>query len=88
MDDLRISRYCLFVGDAHQIADNYIWQARVQSNMSTLQWRAHAPKKPAGSDGDAILGLIGLVSIDGSTLSPDAGLQVDKSHNYVLVILS
>jgi hypothetical protein len=86
MDDLRASRYCLWMGNPHQIAENCTWQAAGRSNTSTLRWKSDAPSKPVGSEGDAIIGFIGMVSTDGSTLSPDAGWQVSIPYYWHIVM--
>ncbi|KAG8727969.1 hypothetical protein FRC10_005439, partial [Ceratobasidium sp. 414] len=41
----------------------------------TLQWKRNAPNKLVHSEGDAIIGFLGMVSTDGLTLALDAGWQ-------------
>ncbi|KAG8692355.1 hypothetical protein FRC08_009834 [Ceratobasidium sp. 394] len=84
MDNLRASRYALWIGDANKIFQNCKWITSQRSNMSTLQWKSDAPDKPIGTDGEAMIGLLGMVSTDGSAMNPDAGWQFcwgeDKLH--------
>ncbi|KAG9085768.1 hypothetical protein FS749_004111, partial [Ceratobasidium sp. UAMH 11750] len=84
MDDLRASRYALWIGDANKIFQNCRWIMSQRSNSSTLQWKSNAPDKPVGTDGEALIGLLGMISTDGSSLNPDAGWQLcwgeDRLH--------
>ncbi|KAG9087598.1 hypothetical protein FS749_002808 [Ceratobasidium sp. UAMH 11750] len=75
LDDLRFSRYCLWIGNAHRISANCAWVNSERSSTATLQWKYDAPNKLAHSEGDAIIGFLGTVSTDGLNLAPDAGWQ-------------
>ncbi|KAG8741001.1 hypothetical protein FRC10_003460 [Ceratobasidium sp. 414] len=75
LDDLRHSRYCMWMGNSHLVLTNCIWVNGERSSTATLQWKRDAPNKLAGSEGDAIIGFLGMVSSDGLSLAPDAGWQ-------------
>ncbi|KAG9125818.1 hypothetical protein FRC07_006085 [Ceratobasidium sp. 392] len=75
LDDLRASRYCLWLGDAHRILKNCTWINGEQTYMSTLQWKANAPSKLVHDEGDAIIGFLGMVSTTGLTTGPEGGWQ-------------
>ncbi|KAG8727667.1 hypothetical protein FRC10_005786 [Ceratobasidium sp. 414] len=75
LDDLRLSRYCLWMGDSHRVLTNCIWVNGERSSTATLQWKRDAPNKLADSEGDTIIGFVGMVSTDGLTLAPDASWQ-------------
>ncbi|KAG8714877.1 hypothetical protein FRC08_011307 [Ceratobasidium sp. 394] len=75
LDDLRLSRYCLWMGNPHRILTNCQWVTGQRSSAATLQWKNDAPNKLAHGEGDAIIGFLGTVTLDGLNLAPDAGWQ-------------
>ncbi|KAG8777916.1 hypothetical protein FRC12_000132 [Ceratobasidium sp. 428] len=81
MDDLRVSRYCLWLGDPNRIFRNCKWVADSSTNSATLHWKLGAPNKPTGSDGPAIIGFIGMAAADGSSIKPDAGWKASRATN-------
>jgi hypothetical protein len=56
------------------------------SNIASWQWKEDAVNKPAGNDGDAIIGFLGLVSTNGSSLSPDAGWKVKFPIDCIIAV--
>ncbi|KAG8716754.1 hypothetical protein FRC09_015267 [Ceratobasidium sp. 395] len=75
LDNLRSSRYCLWLGDAHRILKNCTWVNSEQTYMSTLQWKANAPSRLVHDEGNAIIGFLGMVSTTGLTTGPEGGWQ-------------
>ncbi|KAG8745996.1 hypothetical protein FRC12_014392 [Ceratobasidium sp. 428] len=73
LNDLRLSVYHLWLGDTHKIFENCKWVPGRKRNISTLQWKPDAPHKPAGVGGDAILGALGMASLDDTSTNPDSG---------------
>jgi hypothetical protein len=78
LDDLRSSRYCLWMGNSYRILANCLWVNGERSSTATLQWRSDTQDPLSYTGGDAIVGFIGLVSNDGLALAPDAGWQVSR----------
>ncbi|KAG8723934.1 hypothetical protein FRC09_001114 [Ceratobasidium sp. 395] len=85
MDDLRASRYGLWMGDPYRVLQNCSWvNDPVRSSSATLQWKPDAQSKLEHDEGDALIGFLGTVSADGLTVTPDANWQTswgeDKLH--------
>ncbi|KAG8796134.1 hypothetical protein FRC12_004331 [Ceratobasidium sp. 428] len=64
LEDLRLSRSCLWLGNYHLIFRNCRWVEGDRPSMSTLQWKPDAPNKVADGEGDAVIGFLGMVSND------------------------
>ncbi|KAG8709159.1 hypothetical protein FRC09_000825 [Ceratobasidium sp. 395] len=75
LDDLRSSRYCLWMGDSHRILKNCAWVEGEQPYTATLQWKPDSSSKIAHDEGDAILCFLGAVSSTGCTVGPAGGWQ-------------
>ncbi|KAG9125533.1 hypothetical protein FRC07_007229 [Ceratobasidium sp. 392] len=75
LDDLRSSRYCLWMGDSHRILKNCAWVDGEQPYTATLQWKPDSSSKIVHDEGDAILGFLGTVSSIGCTAGPEGGWQ-------------
>ncbi|KAG8793843.1 hypothetical protein FRC12_001394 [Ceratobasidium sp. 428] len=83
LDNLRCSRYCLWLGDAHRILKNCTWVNGKQTYMSTLQWKANAPSRLVHNEGNTIIGFLGMVSTTGLTTGPKA---VGRNKTFALSI--
>ncbi|KAG9096085.1 hypothetical protein FRC07_010986, partial [Ceratobasidium sp. 392] len=81
MYNMKGSKYCLWLGNVHKILQNCKWFSSGRVNTSTLQWKPNAPDKPVGAEGDAIIGFLGMASLDGSSANPDAGWQLEWGEN-------
>ncbi|KAG9125039.1 hypothetical protein FRC07_009213 [Ceratobasidium sp. 392] len=76
LNDLRLSRFCLWIGNPHMIQQNCTWVTGGRASIATLQWRADAPNKGPDSEGDAVFGIIGMVSSQGASMDADCKYQV------------
>ncbi|KAG8773184.1 hypothetical protein FRC12_002662 [Ceratobasidium sp. 428] len=94
LDDLRSSRYCLWLGDSHRILKNCVWVTGEQSYSATLQWKEDAPSKLEHDEGDAIFGFLGTVSVTALNVGPEGGWQetygeskiIKQKRNFRLVV--
>ncbi|KAG8710981.1 hypothetical protein FRC12_000131 [Ceratobasidium sp. 428] len=92
-EDLRVSRYCLWIADTKKITANSTWVMGTRPDWATLQWKQDAPDQEDESGGDVLVGFIGMAAVDGSSLNPDIGYQIgwDKDglsktkHNFYIV---
>ncbi|KAG8795100.1 hypothetical protein FRC12_017892 [Ceratobasidium sp. 428] len=82
LEDLRVSRYCFWLGDLPHVGCNCLWRGNsTRRNVSYLQWKDYGgddDRKDGGGEdcgGDVMLGMIGMVSFEGNNTSPDAGWQ-------------
>ncbi|KAG8777502.1 hypothetical protein FRC12_000354 [Ceratobasidium sp. 428] len=71
VEDMRCSRHCLWLGDSTLINKCCEWSNG--SYISTLQYKENAPNKWEGGDGDALIGMIGMVSPEHLSAGSDAG---------------
>jgi hypothetical protein len=92
LNDLRVSRHCLWMGNPHRIFEHCAWRSNGRLNAHTLQWKAGSSDKPVGSSSNAIIGFVGLVVSEGTSMSPDAGWQVSinacAERQYVLTLVN
>ncbi|KAG8779499.1 hypothetical protein FRC12_024197 [Ceratobasidium sp. 428] len=86
LNNLKLSCYCLRLGNPYLIKKNCIWVDGKTPSKATLQWRDNAPNKQPDSEGDAVFGIIGMVLANGMSLNADCKWQV--SEWYLLCILS
>ncbi|KAG8729838.1 hypothetical protein FRC11_007913 [Ceratobasidium sp. 423] len=73
IDDMKALRYCLWLADSKKILKSCDWVKNTVSNSYTLIWKKDCPHRPAGSNGTALIGWMGQVSGELSSLTPDAG---------------
>ncbi|CEL56331.1 hypothetical protein RSOLAG1IB_11902 [Rhizoctonia solani AG-1 IB] len=67
------SRFCLWPGNIKYILKHCEWIKNTVTNSFSLMWKKDSEMRPAGGTGVAMLGLVGMVSGELSTLQPDAG---------------
>ncbi|KAF8593954.1 hypothetical protein BDV93DRAFT_565948 [Ceratobasidium sp. AG-I] len=75
MNDLRVSRWVCWIAQARYTAEHGTWQSYGQANVHSLQWKHDSHDKPVGSNSTMLMGFIGKVLSDGSTMGPDGGWQ-------------
>jgi hypothetical protein len=80
------------MGNAYKIQENCMWRANGRINLHTLQWKPESRDRPVGSNSAVLIGLVGMVSSEGTTMSPDAGWQVSiyaqVKVTYVLTFIN
>ncbi|KAG8691380.1 hypothetical protein FRC09_011639 [Ceratobasidium sp. 395] len=82
VDDLRCSRYGLWMGNSYEILKNCSWVNNPErSSMATLQWRPNASSKLPHDEGDAVISFLGTVTVDGLNMGPDANYQLTWGTN-------
>ncbi|KAG8724802.1 hypothetical protein FRC09_013988 [Ceratobasidium sp. 395] len=77
LNDLRVSRHVLWLGDSHTILRDCEWVSGDRPLSATLQWKSDTSNKLAQGGGDAMVGFVGVVSSDRLSMSPDAGWQTE-----------
>ncbi|KAG8731291.1 hypothetical protein FRC11_004571 [Ceratobasidium sp. 423] len=78
IDDMQESRYCFWLAHGKKIIKYCDWVKNTVSNSYTLVWKQDCPLRPAWGDGAALIGWIGQVSGELSSLTPDAGWTYTK----------
>jgi hypothetical protein len=84
MENLRLRRTFLWMGNHGLVNASCEWVQMEQSHRFTLQWKQNVPNKLLDCNGQAVLSFIGMVSNNGLVVSADADFQV---NTFIFILI-